>query len=320
MACRWSGSVSRRRASARQPAAVGAIIGNSTVQLIDPARLTALSRLPFVSLAVAGTGPIEQLAVADWYLRHHPGDTGQRVRAIVFGLDQTWCQSDGRLDVTNPFPFWLYSPGIVDYIVNLMRMKTFEIAERKLKIVLGRGRPLRADGYRDYDSGRNGETPVANELVLPADDSPLPERVDFAAVPRLRAFLAGLPAEAAAVLLFPPRHLNGLPAPGSGAAALLGRCKTAYREVAASRPRTAVVDLAVEGQIARDDRLFWDRVHYRQPVARLVEDAIAAAIAPSRRRGIRAIPIAYRVRGERIELADLRNSRHGRTFAGEAEI
>ncbi len=162
-----------------------------------------------------------------------------------------------------------------------MQLKTIEAAERKLKVVFGRDPPLPADGYRDYDTGYHwGAAASHRELALPADDSPLPGRIDFAAVPRLREFLADLPAKTDAVLLFPPRHINGLPAPGSGAAAVFARCKAAYRDLVAKRPRTIVVDLAVDGDVARDDQFFWDRVHYRRPVARIVEDSIARALRP----------------------------------------
>ena len=262
---------------ARQADALGAVIGNSTIQLVDPARLTAATGVRFVSLAVPGTGPVEQLAIADWYMRRHHAGGEHEARALVFGLDQSWCQSDGDIKVTNPFPFWLYSQGTLDYILNLLRLKTLEAAERKLKVVFGRAAPLRSDGYHDYDTGHNAAA-VRAELELPADDGPLPERIDFAAAPRLRALLAELPPAASVVLVVPPRHANALPAPGSGAAVLFGDCKNAYRQIAASRRRTAIVDLAVDGAVARDDRLFWDRVHYRQPVARMVEAGIAGAL------------------------------------------
>jgi hypothetical protein len=266
---------------AREADAAAAVIGNSTIQLVDPARLTDLTGVRFVSLAIPGSGPIEQLAVADWYLRQHRRGGVHPNRALVFGLDQTWCQSDGSIAIIHPFPFWLYSASTLDYIVNLMRLKTFEAAERKLKVVLGRDKPLRADGYRDYDSDHEWPAGgVRGELDLPADDGAMPARVDFAAASRLRAFLAELPTETNVVLVFPPRYFNGLPAPGSGAAAVFARCKETYREFAATRARTSVVDFAVDGEIARDDRLFWDRMHYRQSVARIVEHGIAGAMRP----------------------------------------
>jgi hypothetical protein len=58
---------------ARRADADIAIIGNSTLQLLDPARLGAASGRRVVSLAIPGTGPLEQLAVADWFLGHHDG-------------------------------------------------------------------------------------------------------------------------------------------------------------------------------------------------------------------------------------------------------
>src|SRR5690242_7716763 len=80
-----------------------AIIGNSTIQLIDPARLSSQSGRRAVSLTIPGTGPTEQLVIARYFLDHH---RASRLHALVFGIDGTWCAA--RLVLLNPFPFWLY--------------------------------------------------------------------------------------------------------------------------------------------------------------------------------------------------------------------
>lgn len=48
---------------ARNPAFDSAVIGNSTIQILEPARLGAKLGGKFVSLAIPGTGPYEQLTV-----------------------------------------------------------------------------------------------------------------------------------------------------------------------------------------------------------------------------------------------------------------
>src|SRR5262245_25482361 len=57
----------------RNPAFDSAIFGNSTGQLLDPERLGNLMGGHFVSLIIPGSGPVEQLVMMDYFLRHHPG-------------------------------------------------------------------------------------------------------------------------------------------------------------------------------------------------------------------------------------------------------
>jgi hypothetical protein len=161
----------------------------------------------------------------------------------------------------------------------MLRWKSFEAAQRKLSLVMGRAPPLRSDGYRDYETGRDWNEEAAGRAFAASDGGPpAADPPDFAAVPLLRGFLAQLPAGTDVVLLFPPRHYSSLPPVGSAAARLEAQCKAAYRGLAAGRERTVVVDLAVDGDIARDEGDFWDKVHYRGPVARRIEDAIASAV------------------------------------------
>src|SRR5690349_2853770 len=49
----------------RDPSFDAAIVGNSTVQLLDPERLGALTGRRFVQLSIPGTGPVEQVLVLD---------------------------------------------------------------------------------------------------------------------------------------------------------------------------------------------------------------------------------------------------------------
>jgi hypothetical protein len=265
--------------TARAPDAEAAIIGNSTIELLQPARLLELTKMRFVSLAIAGTGPTEQLAVARWFLRHHSAASGGPPRALVFGLDRGWCEADGLLAITNPFPFWLYSPSIVEYALSMLQLKTFESADRKVKLMLGRAEKLRPDGYRDYETGHDWNKAAAERVFAEAEgDAVVPDPPDFAAVALLREYLATLPLGTKVVLVFPPRHFSALPPAGSATARLETQCKTAYRALGAVHKQTAIIDLAVDGNIARDDQDFWDKVHYRGPVARRIEDAIASAL------------------------------------------
>ena len=143
---------------ARRQDVDAAIFGNSTVQLLDPARLSRLSGRNFVSLAVPGTGPVEQLALADWFRRHHRSQS-----ALVFGIDASWCTTADPTKLSHPFPFWLYSSDRFDYAVNMMRYKSFEAVLRRLKLLAGYERMAQSDGYRDYDTGNPWHLPEFRE-------------------------------------------------------------------------------------------------------------------------------------------------------------
>jgi len=71
---------------ARDPQFDSAIVGDSTAQLLKPSELSALTGARFVQLTVPGSGPREQLAILDFFARHHA-----RIGAVVIGVDGAWC-------------------------------------------------------------------------------------------------------------------------------------------------------------------------------------------------------------------------------------
>jgi hypothetical protein len=276
---------------AREPDINGAIFGNSTIQLLDPARLSRLTGRNFVSLAVPGTGPREQLAIADWFRRTHRNVS----LTYVFGIDASWCTTQDPIPLTNPFPFWLYSARRLDYSAGMMSYRSIEASIRKLKMLLGRERTAARDGYHDYDTGhawhgidlQPGHT--ALQAQGPSDDA-APEKakaqtVDgtsaeelrFTAPPLLDQFLRKLGPGAQIVLVEVPRYAGILPRTAAEARPL-DACKAAYRAIAEARPGTVVLDFLVDNEMTRDDKNFWDGVHYRGPIARVLEQKIASSL------------------------------------------
>jgi hypothetical protein len=136
---------------ARRPDVEAAILGNSTIQHLDPDRLTRLTGFRFISLSLPATGPIEQLAVGRWLVHHHDGRFDKALATLVIDIDARWCRGDGTIEQTFPFPFWLYSDDNLFYAVNLVGLRTFSAAAKKVKTILGLTPRLRGRGYRDYD-------------------------------------------------------------------------------------------------------------------------------------------------------------------------
>lgn len=264
----------------RDPAFAGAVIGNSHIQLIEPERLTRLARIPFVQLAIPATGPGEQLGVLDWFLRHHPAPA-----AIVLAPDDFWCTDDPQLANDKPFPFWLFARDLPDYLRGLMRYAVAQEVVGRIGWLLRTRRPLaRADGWWDYEPdylnlgfGRDPGREALRETPVP--DAPDPGRAGpFPAAERLRAALARVPAKTAIVAVRPPVYHAGLPRPGTPRAAAESACAAAIAEALATHPRSALIDWRRDGETARDGALFFDRTHYRHPLARRVAEDIAAAI------------------------------------------
>jgi hypothetical protein len=258
---------------ARRPDVDTAILGNSTIQLIDPARLSRLTGRTVVSLAVPGSGPVEQLVLADYFRRQHQHNPDLN---FVVGLDQSWCTTVNPIAPSYPFPFWLYANDRLDYVVNMLRYKSFEAAARRLKLLAGLDRPARADGYHDYDTGKVWRAPEFDEAPPPNQQSGGHTLAsDFTALPLLQRFLTSVDPGARVILVFPPRHVSAIPAAGSRGAGELDACKDAFRGLAETRSNTWMVDFLLDSPFTRHKDDFWDTLHYRGPVARAIEDRLA---------------------------------------------
>jgi hypothetical protein len=90
--------------------------------------------------------------------------------------------------------------------------------------------------------------------------------------------VAALPDDLGLVIVFPPLFESSLPEPGSARAINDRACKDAVLAAARRHARTASVDWRVARPENRNPRYFIDQVHFRQPIARLIEDDIAAAL------------------------------------------
>jgi hypothetical protein len=100
----------------------------------------------------------------------------------------------------------------------------------------------------------------------------------FPAAERVGAVAASLPDDAALVLVVPPLYINALPPEGTEQAYRLQACKTAIAEAARKgHARTALVDWRTDRFEIRNVAWFFDRIHYRQPIAQAMEAEIAEA-------------------------------------------
>ena len=168
---------------ARDPQFDSAVIGNST-DSGQPSELSQLTGARFVQLTTPGTGPREQLAMMDYFVRHHP-----RVGALAITADAGWCLRDPALPQQHPFPFWLYGESRFDYVTRMFSSRALRHAGRRLMILAGRRQPNAADGYWDYEKEGAGEfAPV----IAPRDDGGRRRKAERE-FPRSRAARRGAP-------------------------------------------------------------------------------------------------------------------------------
>lgn len=263
----------------RDPAFQAAIFGNSHVQLLSPQRLWEATGLPFVSLIAPGSGPKEGLVLIDWFLRHRR----EPAQALVIGIDDMWCTADPAMPHARPFPFWLYSRDRAEYLVGLLRFDMLEeISRRILYLLTGKGERARRDGYWDYerdelaradrDPGKRAALEIPGAFGSGNASGPYP------AVGALETLVSSTPGTAL-ILLRPPLYHRALPVEGSTGATADAACRDAFAALAARRPRTALIDWRRDRPELHDPNQFFDQSHYRQPIARLIEADIAAALS-----------------------------------------
>ena len=250
-----------------------AVVGNSTGQLIKPSELSRLTDLQFVQLTTPGTGPREQLAILDYFVRKHT-----KIGALVIVTDASWCSRDPALPQQHPFPYWLYEHGNIDFLGRLFSSRALSLTWRRTLVGLGLRQRTAADGYWDYElQGPREFQPV----IVPRDDGgPAPAHVseDFPGVALLGAAIKKLPADVPVVLFAPPAYYTMLPKPGTLAAAEDQACAAALRKLVAGRPHSNFIDFRVDNALTRDRANFMDFGHYRAPIARRMEQGIAESI------------------------------------------
>jgi len=271
--------IEQRTASAshgRNPAFDAAIFGNSRGQLLDPARLSALTKLEFVQLTTPGSGPREQTVLMQYFIAHH-----EKVDAVVLAVDERWCDHDPALSVRFPFPFWLYR-GNVEYLANLLNTRSISFARNRIRLMRGMATPGNRRGYRDYETGKVWNFhPHDAWPVAPASGPPPKPNGFFPAMRLLDDALARLPAQTPVVILMPPVYRTMLPVPNSQIAADLPACKAAFAARVAGRPRSAFLDFLLDTPISHDPANFMDHEHYRHVVAQMLERRIAAVLLGS---------------------------------------
>ncbi len=260
-----------------------AIFGNSHGQLLNPAKLSKATGLAFVQLYARGAGPADQMLIMNFFLHHHP-----HPRAIILAADASWCTHDAALPppLAIPFPGWLYSNDRIVYLAHMLNTRAIGRMYLRVMMALGQVKARNPDGFSDYEAGRVWDfEPIDPANAGTTHAAPEPIRLDasFPAIDRLDRVISTLPADTAITIVMPPVFWTELPSPGSVGAAELASCKDRLARSAGGRPHGAFLDFLTDSDIARAPANFMDVHHMRRNVARLIEDRLAATLAPRER-------------------------------------
>jgi hypothetical protein len=97
----------------------------------------------------------------------------------------------------------------------------------------------------------------------------------------------------------PPVAHEYLPPPGSPGSNRVARCKQAIARLVSGRARSFFIDDRTDSPLARDTGNFYDRVHYRAQVARLIEAQIVGVLAPGRVGPVASSNLAAEIQDDR---------------------
>ena len=267
-----TGTTTANASRARDPQFDSAVIGDSTAQRLMPAELSQATGLHFVQLAVQGGTPPEQLAVLDFFIRHH-----RRTGAIVIGADTPWCTHDTQVRSEHPFPYWLYGDSTLDYATHIFSWRGIDHAIQRVLIGLGRQQRRSADGtfnYEDvYPSEQHPEVKQPKQRLLFTGEID----ASFPMLRRLAARIEKLPADVSIIVLVPPTFFTTVPSSGTRAAAEQDACDAALKAMVAGR-RGNFINYRVDNALTRDNQNFVDLIHYRAKIAARIQQGVAASI------------------------------------------
>jgi hypothetical protein len=258
---------------ARDPQFDSAIIGNSTVQRLNPAELSQATGRRFVQLYKIGATPREELTVLDLFMRKHP-----RPGALVIGADPYWCWHD-QAEPAQDLPHWLYDRSFFEYAVRLISWRSIEHAFQRISIGLGWHQRAIVDGFFNYEE--IWPPGLFRDVARPLDPVPAAtaaERDVFPAVALLDAAIKGIPSDVPVILFVPPTFYTTVPRPGSIEAIEREACNAALARTLVGRPHSRFINYRVDNALTRNPADFADLIHYRGAIAEKISQGIIATL------------------------------------------
>jgi len=257
----------------RDPRFDGAIFGSSTGYPLDPQRIGDASGWRVAQYAIPASLPPSQLRVARAYQRFHRGEASLQ----IYVLDHFWCRpGDPASGGWGAFPDWVYESSDAEYLSRILFPEGIKTAAQRVGLWLGFVQPTaRDDGYLFKDMAPIPRAQLLSRERPRSDDAP---GAGFPALDLLAQHIATLPPNIRVAFVFAPPHISMIPVAGSPADARLQACKARARRLATARDGSTWLDLMTENEITRDEKNYFDEVHYTPATAERFAAAIVAAL------------------------------------------
>jgi hypothetical protein len=271
-----------------------AIIGSSTVRLLNPDDLNPLLGSKFVNLAMNAASVFEQEAIFDVFLRYHP-----HPKTVIFGVDHVYFEKNNYakfIGAVKPehFPEWMYDENpLNDWLP--YNWRTMQITLKQFKCITGmRPFKFRVDGYEDFTKTMfSHDIDHIREVIYGSKTSkekkPLEPAVQasqeliksfaFPAIKHLDRMLSRLPKTTRKIVIIPPVHAYHQPSPGSEAAVNLEEFKRRVADLVCRYQNAALFDFMIESPITTRDENYFDEIHYTVTVAKEIAQGIAREAA-----------------------------------------
>ncbi|HCU89648.1 MAG TPA: hypothetical protein DGR97_06885 [Gammaproteobacteria bacterium] len=271
-------------ALARNPIFNSVIIGSSTVRLLNPQNLDNAIGTRFANLAMNSATAYEQKRMHELFLRHHPVTD-----YVVIGIDDSWCrrETEYKKYTFRAFPEWMFNDNSWDDLLYMFNDKALENTVRLLEYVVGRRTAkYEINGYRNFTMDFGVYDPRVVRARLYPNGVPLVRRIpqippdsqypswEFAAHDLLSTMLATSSEVKGTIIIFAPLHGD-----------YLARSEALYREckgrivMLGQEYGVKMIDFMIESEITSSDEKFWDPLHFRNEVARMVESSIVDVLA-----------------------------------------
>lgn len=267
-----------------------AVFGTSSSALLDPGQLEQVFGGHWANLAMDDARAWEQVQLVKFFLRNVP-----RPATLLFGLDLVWCEADADLKriTRRGFPEWLYDAEPLNDWGYLANSKTFEIALRQALTRLGWQEPrVPPNGYNvftppenSYDAKKaeqhiwQGQSKQAFFNRSSASNITAEDRGQWAfpALSWLANLADSVPAGTRAIFVWLPQHITVYAPQGSLEYERQIACKSRAADIVTSRGFPSI-DFRIASAITTNDRNYWDRVHYRLPIAHMIVAGIQQAL------------------------------------------
>lgn len=269
-----------------------AVFGTSTSRLLDPRDLDRAFGARFANLSMNAATAYEQVQLARLFFRETSPKT------VLFGIDTVWCAADAdRNRLTfRPFPPWLYeldpSRAFSWAVFRQVNWQSLATASRVLMFHLGLvPERIRGDGFAVFTPPENSYDLVKAQAHIhgqtstqdnsePASDPQItgdPPDAPMPALAWLDALLAGLPESTRKLVAFMPVHVAEQGAPSTPRGARESACKARIARIGQARGAT-VIDFRIPSPVTTQDGNYWDRLHYRLPIAARIVVGLKAVV------------------------------------------